>query len=313
MAVCRSQTMNDPKLSDLIDLNYPGAVLEEACTLLADIDPPLPSPPIVQSFNDTVALYEGNFPGYRACSTEYHDLRHSTDTFLAMVRLLHGASLCGRRFDPPQIMVALTASLFHDAGYIQKEDDTEGTGAKHTLDHLERSTALLDLYLESRSVDPEARADGRAMIQCTDLSLKMPPEAFSSTGASFLGRLLMAADLLAQMSDRTYLEKLLFLYHEFKEAGIGDFASELDLLKKTAAFYETIRRRMESSANFTDEYLQRHFKRRWGLSANLYQQAIDRQQRYLLKILTESRADPLGNLKRDGIVQRVKARYGAAG
>ncbi len=305
--------MDDPKLSDLIDLNYPGAVLEEACRLLADIDPPLPSSPIVRSFKDTVALYEGNFPGYRACSTEYHDLRHATDTFLAMVRLLHGASLCGRRFDPQPATVALTASLFHDAGYIQKEDDTEGTGAKHTLDHVERSIALLDIYLENRGVAPEARADGRAMVLCTDLSLKMPPEAFSSTGASFLGRLLLAADLLAQMSDRTYLEKLLFLYHEFKEAGIGDFASELDLLKKTAAFYETLRRRIESSAGFTDEYLRQHFKRRWGLPANLYQQAIERQQRYLLKILAENGADPLRKLKRDGILQRVRARYGAAG
>ncbi|MGD8369742.1 MAG: hypothetical protein PVG78_19040 [Desulfobacterales bacterium] len=305
--------MDDPKLSDLIDLNYPGAVLEEACQLLADIDLPPPSLPVVQSFNDVVSLYEGRFPGYRACSTEYHDLRHTTDTFLTMVRLLHGASLCGRRFDPQLTVIALTASLFHDSGYIQKEDDTKGTGAKHTLDHVERSTALLGAYLEARGFAPEARADGEAMVLCTDLSLKIPPEAFSSTGASFLGRLLMAADLLAQMSDRTYLEKLLFLYHEFKEAGIGDFANELDLLKKTAAFYETIRRRMESSASFTDEYLRRHFKVRWGLAANLYQQAIDRQHRYLLQILADSDADPLRNLKRDGIVQRVRARYGPAG
>ena len=31
------------------------------------------------------------------------------------------------------------------------------------------------------------------------------------------------ADLVGQMSDRAYLEKLLFLYYEFKEAGFPGY------------------------------------------------------------------------------------------
>jgi hypothetical protein len=305
--------MDQPKLSDLIDLNYPGAVLEEACRVFDDFLSPQDSSPIKESFQDAVALYEGRFPGYRQCSTEYHDLRHATDTFLTMVRLLHGAALCGRRFDPHQITINLTAALFHDAGYIQRKDDVEGTGAKYTIDHVERSAAFLDAYLEKKGATPIQRTDGRFMILCTDLALKIPAESFSSPGVAFLGRMLMAADVLSQLSDRTYLEKLLFLFHEFKEAGIGDFNSEYDLLKKTADFYATISRRLEPVAAFTDEYLRQHFQRRWNIAANLYQQAIDRQHRYLEKILADAKADPLRHLKRDGIVERVKERYGTTG
>jgi hypothetical protein len=117
---------------------------------------------------------------------------------------------------------------------------------------------------------------------------------------------------MAQLSDRTYLEKLLFLYHEFKEAGIGDFVSELDLLRKTASFYETIRRRLEPVSALTDEYLRRHFHCRWRLDANLYHQSIERQRRYLSKILSGGDADPFRYLKRAGIVERVRTRYGTA-
>ena len=303
--------MEDPKLSDLIDMNDPGAVLKEAHRCLEDLDPPPRAASIQRSYTDTVALYEGRYLGYRKCSTEYHDLRHAIDTFLTTVRLLHGAFWCGRRFDPAQLTLALTAALLHDAGYIQRIDDTEGTGAKYTLEHIQRSADFLDNYLEKKGFTPEDRADGRAMILCTDLSRKVASDAFSSPGASFLGRLIMAADLMAQLSDRTYLEKLLFLYHEFKEAGIGDFASELDLLRKTATFYDTIRRRLEPVSGLTDEYLRRHFQCRWHLDANLYRQSIERQRRYLLKILSDRDADPTRYLKRAGIVQQVRTRYGS--
>ncbi len=50
--------------------------------------------------------------------------------------------------------------------------------------------------------------------------------------------MLGSADLLGQMSDRAYLEKLLFLYKEFREAGIPGFNTEFDIIRKTVDFYE---------------------------------------------------------------------------
>ena len=51
-----------------------------------------------------------------------------------------------------------------------------------------------------------------------------------------LGKMLGTADLLGQMSDRTYLEKLPFLYLEFKHAGIDGVGTELDFFDSTPGF-----------------------------------------------------------------------------
>ena len=43
-----------------------------------------------QAFDDVVRLYRGEYPGYRACDTQYHDLQHVLEVTLAMARLLDG-------------------------------------------------------------------------------------------------------------------------------------------------------------------------------------------------------------------------------
>ena len=200
---------NVEKLADLVRPGSPEAVFEEAETVLKMISYDLDNGSVSKVFEVIVNLYRGDFPGYRSCNTEYHNLQHTLDTFLAMARLIHGADITGRALSRRDISLGLVCALLHDVGYIQKEDDIVGTGAKYTSDHVQRSRDFLDCHGKNFGlVDSEIKA-GRSIILCTDLAVNPAEADFSSEEIGFLGKMLGAADLLAQMSDRIYLEKRL--------------------------------------------------------------------------------------------------------
>ena len=286
------------------------AVFEEVLIIMEMISPAIDTSLVASAYRKTVDLYEGNFPGYRACNTDFHDLRHTIDTFLAMARLLHGAVIEGMHFTQRQISLGLIAAILHDAGYIQEEHDYSGTGAKHTINHIQRSMAFLKNHGNAYGLRDSEVSEGQVAILCTDLAIDIDSIAFPSPQTERLGKMLGTVDLLAQMADRSYLEKLLFLYHEFSEARVGDYKSEIDLLKKTVVFFDSIKQRMEISLDANDRFMVSHFKVRWNIPANLYQDAIQNQRTYLLKILNESASDPRKYLRRNGIVDKVRRIYG---
>jgi len=303
--------MRERKLSDLVDTTQPDAVLDEILAIIHHIHPAFKDSATLRlAFLETVRLYKGDFPGYRACNTEYHDLRHTTDTALTMTRLIHGAILEGHQLGQRHIVLGLIAALFHDAGYIQKEEDVEGTGAKYTTTHVGRSVAFFDDIAPTLGLNSRETTDGRAMILFTDLSV--PPEqiAFESATGKFLGRMLGAADLLAQLSDRTYLEKLLFLYREFKEAGVGGYSGERHLLEQTVEFYDTVSQRLDATFDRAYHYMQRHLTARWNIHTNLYRKAIENQKQYLKQILEDPDTNHRNHFKRDGIIDIVRLKYG---
>jgi len=76
------------------------------------------------------------------------------------------------------------------------------------------------------------------------------------------------------MSDRIYLEKFLFLYREFKEARVGKYRSEIDLLKQTVEFYDLMPKRFENQLIRTNKFVTAHFAARWKVSRNLYNETI---------------------------------------
>jgi hypothetical protein len=297
---------NIDKLADLIRSDSPEAVLEEAEIVLKMISYNMNDGPVSVVFKTVVDLFRGDFPGYRSCNTEYHDLQHTLDTFLAMVRLIHGAVITGRILPKRYISLGLTCSLLHDVGYIQKEDDLVGTGARHTANHVHRSLEFLKFYGKDFGlVNSEIKA-GRLLILCTDLTVNPAETDFSSKDTEFLGKMLGSADLLAQMSDRIYLEKLLFLYREFKEARVGGYQNEVDLLKQTVEFYNLMSRRFKNQLLKTDKFVTAHFAARWKVNRNLYNEAIQNQQKYLRKVLLIPDVDPLAYLNRDGIAERFR-------
>ena len=121
----------------------------------------------------------------------------------------------------------------------------------------------------------------RAAILCTDLNLPITSIAFETHSNTRMGKMLAAADLIGQTADRCYLEKLRFLYQEFKEAGIRRYASELDLLKDSLDFNENMQGRLAHDLDGMDLYLKGHFKTRWGIGKNFYHESINNNLRYL--------------------------------
>ena len=237
-------------------------------------------------------------------------MRHTTDTFLALARLTHGAVLNGISFTDRNICVGLIAALLHDAGYVQEEHDREGTGAKYTVNHVQRSMDLLKYMGAEFGLCNEEITAGRMMIQCTDLTENVTTITFSSNEIELLSKMLGAADLLAQMADRMYLEKLLFLYREFKEAGVGGYEDEVDLLKRTVGFYDFIADRLATMLDGNDRFMISHFQSRWHVNENLYQESIEQQRNYLKHILEKLDSDPRDYLRRGGIIEKIRREYG---
>ena len=103
--------------------------------------------------------------------------------------------------------------------------------------------------------------------------------------------MLGTADLLGQMADRAYLEKLLYLYREFQEGGIKGYESELDLLKKTTGFWAMTKKRFGEELSSVNEYVRSHFKARWNIDRDLYMEAIERSIAYLEFVLEHHESD----------------------
>lgn len=301
--------MADIQLADLVKMESPQAVLDEAITVVAcfcaDTDPSA----IRSAFDQTVSLYQGEWEHIKGCNTDYHDLKHVTDCFLAMVRLFHGAGQIGISFSPPQVHQGLVAALLHDAGYLQNSEDNEGTGAKYTACHVRRSMDFLQQHFAAFGLQESEIHASMAMIHCTDLNCDLASVPFPDKTTEQIGKMLATADILAQMADRTYLEKLLFLFYELDEARIQDYRDDVDLMHQSKDFYIRMADRFERQLSSSNRYMLHHFKARWNINADLYQRAIDNQRGYLTTILTAAGDDPRDRLRRSRIVEAVKHKH----
>ena len=73
-----------------------------------------------------------------------YDLNHTLDALLASARLMDGFNISSESILSEESAVALLLAVtYHDSGYIQKSDDIDGTGAKYTKNHVERSTIFV--------------------------------------------------------------------------------------------------------------------------------------------------------------------------
>ncbi len=292
--------MREMQLSRIIDMEDPQSVLDEVRTIVFMMFPEFDFDIVDHVFKDIVRLFRGEYPGYRKCTTQYHDLKHSTDTFLAMARLMHGAFICEENLTREHVNPGLVCALMHDTGYIQTLDDSVGTGAKYTRTDTKRSIVFMDKYIPDSGLSKEDFKHYPDILICTALDTKINKIRFESREIELLGKMLGTADLLGQMADRTYLEKLLFLFYEFREGGVPGYDSELDLLKKTIDFYAMARRRFATDLNSVDKYMRQHFKVRWNLERDLYMEAIEKNISYLKFLLENHEKDYRDCLRRDG-------------
>lgn len=293
------------KLADLVDMDSPTAILDEVLFILTIIQPQMDPSRMANAFSFMVSLYQGQWPGERECNTYFHDLRHITDTLLAMVRLIHGAVLTGKQIHPRHIFTGLVGALVHDSGYIQDKLDNSGTGAKFTTVHVERSMVFIERYGHRFGLSDSEIQSCRLMIRCTDLNVDISALEFPSRSVALTAKLLGCADMIGQMADRTYLEKLFYLYREFEEGEVCGYSDEMDLLTKTLAFFPKIEQRLKHQLGGYDELAKAHFTRRWNISKNLYQETIEKQRKYLKHIIAHRDRDPSEFLRRKQIVEKI--------
>lgn len=209
--------------------------------------------PVWIAFHDFGRLYGGEDPEYHAVDTSYHDIQHTLDMTLALVRLIvgHERSVeAADRLGPDRARFALVAALFHDAGYIRhRERDRHAlNGAEFTTTHVTRSGAYLEAYLPRIGLDEFVPVASR-VLHFTGYELPLADIELEDPRDSTAGHLLGTADLLAQMADRCYLEKCRDrLYPEFVLGRVAvdlestgshaNYQSGRDLLQKTIDFYQ---------------------------------------------------------------------------
>jgi len=294
--------MKPALLYDLLDMESTEAIFAEVCHILDLLFPGSSKDRVRKAFDATSDLYHGRYPGYRECTTGYHDFQHIYETFLATARLAHGSVLAGSPLSHSTVVLGLIAALLHDSGYIQESGDNQGTGGKHTIIHVKRSMDFVEQNASGFSVSREEIRSCQIMIYCTDLAADFSSIRYPSREIELMGKILGVSDLLAQMAGRTHLEKLLYLYQEFREGMVGDYDSAEDLLRKTVSFYDLVRERFEKKLDGVDRYMRLHFKQRWGIDQDLYHVAIEHEKEYLGKILSDADRDMLDHLRRKGII-----------
>lgn len=298
------------QLSELLDHGDPDAILACVEDLYRFFYNPEAFTPVADTFCRIEALFRGEFPGYRGCNTEYHDLFHTLDIFLTTSRLIDGRNLSEGIFSERLATNLLLAALLHDTGYIQDTCDTVGTGARHTKMHVDRSMTFVRKNAAYLNLPPEELETICRLIHCTGLQVDCSEE-FRDPEETVAGAILGTADLLGQMSDRAYLEKLLFLYYEFREAGFEGYETEFDILRKTLIFYESIMDRLNNTLLFSYRYVENHFVARHCIKENLYLKAINLQMAYLKEIIRDESTNFRTKLRRvdlNAAEEKYKAR-----
>jgi hypothetical protein len=275
-------------VSRLFDPRHPREVMREVRTHLAEWYEPDLVRSVARHFRQVNRLYRGKIRGFRACNTEYHDLRHLHSVLLAAVRLLDGCNLALPSILPADQALALClAALYYESGFLQESWDVDGTGAKYTRIHIRRSHDFIRTQAARLRIPAGLVDDICLLASATDLAREWNDGAYPRPGLRLAACILGSADILGQMADRIYLEKLLFLYYELREAAFSGMNTAFDIIRETSSFYDAAQDRLHGCLGSVDRHLAMHFKVRHGIDSDLYREAIDRQMNYLQVIIDD--------------------------
>jgi hypothetical protein len=298
-----NQHGNNLDVSSNIDVTSFAAVNAEVGRIFTRLYPGCSTDVIDRVFVDIDLMYAGSFPGFHACDTPYHDIQHVLDVTLAMARLMDGherKEAGAGQFGAKLFRLGIVAALFHDAGYLRDRDDTErSNGAELTLTHVSRGAGFLRSYLPLIGMGEVADA-AAALVHFTGYEVAVDRIPVQCVRHRRLGCLLGSADIIAQMSDRCYLEKCRDrLYPEFLVGGIARkrlpdgsevvvFESGDDLVTKTPKFFEGAARRLEGELGRNHHYSAYHFGGR-----DIYLEEMRRNIRFAEALNREQDTDAL--------------------
>ncbi len=238
------------------------------------------------------ALYDGRNASYHRCETDYHNKQHVLDVTLATARLIWGyqqqsdSSSC---LSDKDVTTGVLTALFHDVGYLRRKSETRVEhGAEFTKIHVSRSAEFLSDILKTLGMASHS-ATAKGLVHFTGYEKAIEDIPISNSRLRNLGYLIGTADVIAQMADRTYLEKCQnFLYPEFQLGGMCVqkdsagreqviYSSSWELMKKTPAFMSSVIQHRLSDA-FDSSY---RFAEACFQGTNLYLLNINNNFSYL--------------------------------
>jgi hypothetical protein len=298
--------LNQNDVTNRVNVEHSATVRDAVLSIFATRYPGAEFAPLERAFADVQALFEGRYPGYLACDTLYHDVRHTLDMTLAMARLVDGHDrTCspGERLGARRAVMGVLIALLHDMGYLKRTSETQvENGAIFTKVHVSRSADFIAAYLPKLGYAAEAPLASR-LVHFTGYEMEVDDILVDDPRDRMVGCMVGTADLIGQMSDRMYLEKVReFLYAEFVWGGIAReqmpdgrevvrYTSPEDLIIKTPGFYEYVARsRIQKKLDGVDRYAQSYFD-----GQNLYQSEIDRNMAFLKSVIETAE---LNRLKR---------------
>ena len=291
---CLLERRSNYDVTNQVITTDPAAVNGEVNRIFVELYPGASTHVLNRAFKDLARLHHGDYPGYRACDTGYHNLQHTLDVTLAMARLMDGYERSPDRGDALGSRLfgfGVVTALFHDIGYLRRASDTRHkNGAEYTLKHITRGARFLEEYLSELGMAKLALAASR-IIHFTGYERPVHKIRVPNPTFRLLGNLLGTADIIAQMADRCYLEKCRDrLFPEFVEGGLAarneddhrasvQFKSAEDLVVKTPTFYRTAMARLNDQLGRAYRYAETHFGGR-----NLYIEAIDRNIQFATEV-----------------------------
>jgi len=265
---------SDYDVTDSIRTTGHAEVGDEVREIFEKIYPCASSKVITRAFDDLSGLYLGEDGDHYPCDTEYHDIQHVLDVTLAMARLMDGYERHRNGYPPlgaDHFQVGIVTALYHDIGYLRrKADRTHRYGSEYTLTHVTRGSVYLRTYLKALGLDKHA-ATGSQLVHFTGYERNTDTIRISDPMLRRIGEFLGTADIIAQMSDRCYLEKCRDrLYPEFVLGGLARrrmpdgsitvlFSSGDDLVRKTPGFYVNAVKRLDHQLNGSYAYAEKHF------------------------------------------------------
>lgn len=241
--------------------------------------------------------FAGRYRDYQAIDASYHDEEHTMQGTLCMVRLLCGRHHAGVEpvLTEHMLQLGILAILLHDSGYLKKRDDTEGTGAKYTVTHVNRSADFAAVILGDKGYSASDIRAVQNMIFCTGINANVATIPFQSELEGVVGYALGTGDLLGQMAAEDYVEKLPILYEEFAEAAkytedrkqfIVTFNSPAELLHRTPAFWEGfVKPKLENDFKGVYQYLNKPYPSGPNDYVRHVEANIDRLRRGLVAVL----------------------------
>jgi len=255
-----------PELST-IDFSKAG----EVCRLVRDRHEHIYGPcddKYIDEYMDAVEdLFNGHHPEYQAMDTAYHDITHTFQATLCLIELVHHWHVndTSPQIAPNDFRRALVAVLFHDIGYLKKAGDLEGSGAKYTHLHEQRSCDFVRAFLEQRSWPDDDIRFVENLISSTGPRVDVTQIKFRSKVERMLGQAVCTADYIGQMSDPRYPDRLKALFNEFAESyryqrispDEWPFRSYEALLRGTPTFWEKF---VQPKLNRECAGIWRHFK-----------------------------------------------------